>query len=70
VTADLDALLGELDMAAARLRGGKLDGVTAAALVERCAELATEIATELDRRAREAQEVPPAEESPDQERLL
>lgn len=74
MTGELDARLAELDAAAARLRAldadADADDEVAAALVGRCAELATEIAAELDRRARESQLEPSAPESPDQERLL
>jgi len=70
VTGELDARLAELDAAAARLRALDADDEVAAALVGRCAELATEIAAELDRRARESQLDPSLPESPDQERLL
>ena len=70
MTGELDARLAELDAAAARLRALDADDEVAAALVGRCAELATEIAAELDRRARESQLDPSLPESPDQERLL
>lgn len=62
----LESAVAELRAAAARLRSGELDGDEAAALVERCAELAAEIGTALDREAREARAEPP----PGQETLL
>ena len=60
---DLDALVDELETAAAELRSGKLDTDEAAALVERCAEIAARVGAELDRRADPG-------ESPGQETLL
>ena len=51
---DLDALVDELETAAAELRSGKLDTDEAAALVERCAELAARIGSGLDVAGREA----------------
>ena len=56
----LEALIGELDRAAARLRAGELDSGQAADLVERCAELAGRIGAELDRAGREAERDVPA----------
>ena len=64
---NLDSLIGELEQAAARLRAGELDQAAAAELVERCAELAARIGTELDRAGREAERDAPAE---GQEQLL
>jgi hypothetical protein len=66
--ADLDGRLAELREAAARLRALPADAPAedAAALVERCAELAGEVARELERRHRDAR----AEPAPGQERLL
>ena len=49
----LDALTAALEEAAGRLRSGELSGEDAAALVERCAELAAEAGAELERLARE-----------------
>ena len=60
----LDALAAELEAAAARLRSGELDAAEAAALVERCAELAARVGSELDAESRAA------EETEGQERLL
>jgi hypothetical protein len=54
VSRELDALVDELESTAARLRSGKLDADQAAALVERCAELAARIGSGLDASAREA----------------
>jgi exonuclease VII small subunit len=62
----LDSLVEELEQTAARLRSGALDGDDAAAAVERCAELASQLGAELDQRARAAA----AEEAPGQEKLL
>jgi hypothetical protein len=65
---DLDGRLAELRDAAERLRAlpGDAPADEAAALVERCAELAAEVAGELERRYRDAR----AEPAPGQERLL
>jgi hypothetical protein len=63
----LDGLVRELDDAATRLRSGELDGAAAAELVERCAELAARIGSELDRAGREAERETPGE---GQEQLL
>lgn len=67
MTSDLDALVRELEDAAARLRKGDLDASDAAALVERCAELAARVGKELAQAAREAEREPAAE---GQEQLL
>ncbi|HWH45551.1 MAG TPA: hypothetical protein VNT32_12545 [Thermoleophilaceae bacterium] len=59
----LDRMIDELRESAERLRGG-IEAEEAAALVERCAELATDIGSELDRQARDARsESPPGQES-------
>jgi len=65
---DLDGRVVELRETAARLRALPADAPAedAAALVQRCAELAGEVANELERRYRDAR----AESSPGQERLL
>jgi hypothetical protein len=63
----LARLVSELERAATTLRSGELGGEDAAALVERCAELAGELAGELERRERAAASGEPA---PGQERLL
>jgi hypothetical protein len=64
----LDGLVGELQQAAEQLRALPEETAAddAAALVERCAELAGQLAAELDRRARDAR----AEPLPGQETLL
>jgi len=67
MSAGLDPLIDELERAAARLRAGELDPAGAAGLVERCAELAARIGSELDRAGREAERDAPAE---GQEQLL
>ena len=51
---DLEDLVTELEHTAARLRQGDLDREDAAALVERCAELANRIGGQLEREARGA----------------
>jgi hypothetical protein len=61
----LEGLAEELERAAERLRGGALDHEQAAALVERCAELASALGAELEREARSV----PAASAPGQERL-
>lgn len=63
----LDGLVRELEEAATRLRAGELGQDDAAALVERCAELAARIGSELDRAGREADRDLPSE---GQEQLL
>jgi len=64
---NLDELIGELEQAAARLRAGDLDQAAAAEVVERCAELAARIGSELDRAGRDAERDAPAR---GQEQLL
>ena len=64
---NLDELIGELEQAAARLRAGDLDQAAAAEVVERCAELAARIGSELDRAGRAAERDAPAQ---GQEQLL
>lgn len=63
----LDSLIAELDDCAARLRGEDMRAADAADVVERCAELAGRIGSELDRAGREAESAAPAE---GQEQLL
>jgi exonuclease VII small subunit len=63
---ELERAIEELDRAAARLRSGELDADEAAALVERCAELAADVTRALEREARAARAAPP----PGQETLL
>ena len=60
----LDDLIAELHSVAARLRGGQLEPGDAAALVERCAELAGRIGAGLDAESRGASQ------AEGQERLL
>ena len=64
--AALDTAVAELESTAERLRAGDLDADEAADLVERCAELAARLGSELDRAARAVAE--PAASG--QERLL
>jgi hypothetical protein len=54
----LQHLTDQLEQAAARLRAGELEPQEAARLVEECARLAGEAASELDRRARAVAEAP------------
>ncbi len=63
---ELDAMIGSLEQVSERLRAGTIDDEEAAALVERCAELAADIGRELDRAARAG----PEEEPAGQERLV
>jgi exonuclease VII small subunit len=63
---ELEELIAELEETARRLRGGELGGDEAAALVERCAELAAKLDSELEQQARAAR----AEGLPGQEKLL
>jgi hypothetical protein len=62
----IDSLIDELEQTAARLRAGELDADAAAEAVERCAQLASELGSELDVQARAAS----ATEPPGQEKLL
>jgi hypothetical protein len=64
MTGSPERLAEELEAVAARLRAGEVDPVQAAELVERCAELASELGAEVDARARRAGE------TEGQERLL
>jgi len=50
--AAIDSLIDELGATAAALRAGDIDAAAAAALVERCAEIAGRLGAELDRYAR------------------
>lgn len=60
----------ELERVAGQLRSGAAEGDEAAALVERCAELASQISAELDREARAVGAELPLDDTPEQERLL
>jgi len=62
----LDELAEELEAVAGRLRSGETEADEAAELVERCAELAARLGSELDARSREAGEA----SDPGQEHLL
>jgi hypothetical protein len=55
VTDPLQDLAERLEHTAERLRDGELDSEAAARLVEECAGLASDAASELDRRARAAE---------------
>ena len=59
--AELDGLVAELDETATRLRAGSLEPAEAADLVERCAQLAGRIGSELDRAARAAERDTPGD---------
>jgi hypothetical protein len=53
-----------LEAAADQLRSGEIDAEQAAELVERCAELAGRLGSEVERLARDARtEAPPGQES-------
>jgi hypothetical protein len=54
----LHDLTVQLEQAAARLRDGELEPAEAAELVQACARLAGEAATELDRQVRAAADAP------------
>ncbi|MGH2761068.1 MAG: hypothetical protein ACRDL4_03360 [Thermoleophilaceae bacterium] len=60
----LEDLIAELEAVADKLRSDAIDGDEAAALVERCADLAQRIGVEIDARSRSAGE------AEGQERLL
>ncbi len=70
MTESLDARIAELEAAAVRLGSGQAADDEAAALVERSATLASEIAAELDVLSREAGADGSDPASPEQERLL
>ena len=63
-TPTLEELVGELESVADKLRAEAIDAEEAADLVERCADLAQRIGTEIDARSRSAGE------AEGQERLL
>jgi hypothetical protein len=50
----IDELVAELEQTAARLREGRLEQGEAATLVERCAEIAGRVGSQLEREARAA----------------
>ncbi|MFL5817837.1 MAG: hypothetical protein ACJ76L_09560 [Conexibacter sp.] len=54
----LQHLTEQLEQTAAQLRSGEMEPQQAAKLVEECARLAGEAATELDRRVRAAADAP------------
>jgi hypothetical protein len=62
----IDELVAELERTARRLREGRLEQGEAAALVERCAELAGRVGSQLEREARAAA----GGSAPGQEQLL
>jgi hypothetical protein len=60
----LDDLIARLERAAEQLRSGELSSDAAASMVEDCAALATQAATELEQLAQaEAAEPPPGQDS-------
>jgi hypothetical protein len=63
---ELDAAIAELERAAARLRAEEIEPEEAAELVERCAQLAAQVGSELDSHAAASSHESP----PDQETLL
>ena len=65
-TSRLSEISAELERAAGKLRAGSLDQEQASQLSSRCAELASQVAIELDRLARSA----PEASLPGQEELL
>jgi hypothetical protein len=70
MSTEIEALVGELERAAARLRAGEVEGEEAAALVERCAELAGTLASSLEEEARAVGAELPLDDLPEQEKLL
>jgi hypothetical protein len=50
----IEELVAELEQTAARLRAGQLEQGEAATLVERCADLANRVGSQLEREARAA----------------
>lgn len=66
----LQDLTDRLEQTAAKLRAGELEPEQAARLVEDCARLAGEAATELDRRARAAADAGAAGQARGQGELL
>jgi hypothetical protein len=62
---ELDELVRELEDTALRLRSGELGADEAAALIDRCAALALQVGSGLDRLGRDAER-----EDPGQEQLL
>ena len=70
MSAELEDFARQLEEAAARLRSGEPGPEEAAALVERCAELAGSITASLEADARGVNAELPLDESAEQERLL
>ena len=64
--ATLEALVGQLEAAAAELRGGELAPEQAAALLDTCAQAAAQASSELERLTRAAASEP----APGQDRLV
>jgi hypothetical protein len=59
----LEDLVQELENAAGQLRGGELDSAAAADLIERCAELAARLGSELEALARKGEGASPGQET-------
>ena len=59
---ELQELVEELESTADQLRAGDLSPEDAAATVERCAQLAGRVATELEAQAREPEDTLPGQE--------
>jgi hypothetical protein len=59
----LEDLVQELENAAEQLRGGELDSAAAADLIERCAELAARLGSELEALARKGEGASPGQET-------
>ena len=66
----VDSLIAELDAAAKRLRAGGLEAAEAAALVQRCADLAGRLTGELEELARSSAAAGTEDPRPGQEELL
>ena len=62
MTPELEELVSELENTADQLRAGDLSPEDAAAVVERCAELAARVGATLDAQAREPDEALPGQE--------
>jgi hypothetical protein len=61
VSQRLDELIAELEQLATSLRAGELDAAEAAQLVDRCAEVAARVGSELDELGRAAERESPGD---------
>ena len=59
----IEDLVKELEQAAHQLRSGELDSAAAAELIERCAELAARLGSELEALARKGEGGSPGQET-------